>query len=241
MTSGAAVAVGLGVVALVLLAGVLLVAARRGGRRSARRSPGPPARAVPPGAETGTGAAPPSPGAALPFTPSPSGPEAGHAGVDYPDPRAIKVGDTIECQGARSRVMGALYLSWQGDQWVEYLLDDGSRRDRWLSIETRPGSDGALHLEVLLWTRVPTQGMIPAKTTLTVEGVEFFPVERGTAAFRGEGVSMPERGLLDFAEYRAADGRLLSFERLQGHRWRSFHAQPLPPGSITFHRRADLT
>ncbi|GAB2471621.1 hypothetical protein GCM10027187_44710 [Streptosporangium sandarakinum] len=235
MISGAAVAVGLGVVALVLLAGVFVAAARRSGRRSARRSPAgtPPARAVP------AGTAPPPTGAAPPSA-SPSGPEAGHAGVDHPDPRAIKVGDTIECQGARSRVMGALYLSWQGNQWTEYLLDDGSRRDRWLSIETRPGSDDALHLEVLLWTRVPTQGMIPAKTTLTVEGVEFFPVDRGTAAFRGEGVSMPERGLLDFADYRAADGRLLSFERLQGHRWRSFHAQPLPPGSITFHRRADL-
>lgn len=147
----------------------------------------------------------------------------------------IKVGDTIDCQGVRSRVLGAMYLSWQGNQWTEYLLDDGTRRYQWLSIEARPGLalGDPPHLEVLLWTSVPTQGMVPAKTTLSVEGVDFFPGDRGTAAFRAEGVtSMPERGLLDFADYRAADGRLLSFERLQGQRWSSSYAQPLPPGTI---------
>lgn len=80
--------------------------------------------------------------------------------------------------------------------------------------------------------------MIPARTTLSVEGIDFFPVDRGTAAFRGEGVtSMPERGLLDFADYRAADGRLLSFERIQGGQWSSSYAQPVPPGAIAFERK----
>ncbi|MFF3438179.1 DUF4178 domain-containing protein [Streptosporangium sp. NPDC002721] len=165
----------------------------------------------------------------------PAQPSMGRVGIDYPDPRTIKVGDTIECQGVRSRVLGALYLSWQGTQWTEYLLDDGTRRYQWLSIQMREGLTAGEppHLEVLLWTSVPTEGMIPAKATLSVEGVDFFPVDRGTAAFRGEGVtSMPERGLLDFADYRASDGRLLSFERLQGKRWTSFHAQPLAPGTI---------
>ncbi|MFC7647838.1 DUF4178 domain-containing protein [Streptosporangium lutulentum] len=140
----------------------------------------------------------------------------------------------------RSRVLGAMYLSWQGNQWTEYLLDDGTRRYQWLSIETRPALEaGDLpHLEVLLWTSVPTQGMVPAKTTLSVEGVDFFPAARGTAAFRAEGVtSMPERGLLDFADYRAADGRLLSFERLQGQRWSSSYAQALPPGTIRIEKK----
>ncbi|MER6829844.1 DUF4178 domain-containing protein [Streptosporangium sp. NPDC000563] len=167
-------------------------------------------------------------------------PSAGHVGIDYPDPRTIRVGDTIECQGVRSRVLGALYLSWQGTQWTEYRLDDGTRRPQWLSIQMRPGlaTDDPPHLEVLLWTQVPTEGMIPAKATLSVEGVDFFPVDRGTAAFRGEGVtSMPERGLLDFADYRAADGRLLSFERLQGKRWSASHAQPLAPGTIKIEKK----
>ncbi|WP_440068437.1 DUF4178 domain-containing protein [Streptosporangium sp. OZ121] len=166
-------------------------------------------------------------------------PSMGRVGIDYPDPRTIKVGDTIDCQGVRSRVLGALYLSWQGSQWTEYLLDDGTRRYQWLSIQMREGLGGEPpHLEVLLWTPVPTEGMIPAKATLSVEGVDFFPVDRGTAAFRGEGVtSMPERGLLDFADYRAADGRLLSFERLQGKRWSSSHAQPLAPGTIRIEKK----
>ncbi|WP_326644584.1 DUF4178 domain-containing protein [Streptosporangium sp. NBC_01755] len=170
----------------------------------------------------------------------PPQPAMGRVGIDYPDPRTIKVGDAIECQGVRSRVLGALYLSWQGTQWTEYLLDDGNRRYQWLSIQMRDGlaTGEPPHLEVLLWTQVPTEGMIPAKTTLSVEGVDFFPVDRGTAAFRGEGVtSMPERGLLDFADYRAADGRLLSFERLQGQRWRSSHAEPLPPGTIRIEKK----
>ncbi|WP_329085790.1 MULTISPECIES: DUF4178 domain-containing protein [unclassified Streptosporangium] len=170
----------------------------------------------------------------------PAQPSTGHVGIDYPDPRTIKVGDTIECRGVRSRVLGALYLSWQGSQWTEYLLDDGTRRYQWLSIQMRAGlaAGDPPHLEVLLWTPVPTEGMIPAKATLSVEGVDFFPVDRGTAAFRGEGVtSMPERGLLDFADYRAADGRLLSFERLQGKRWSASHAQSLAPGTIRIEKK----
>ncbi|MFC6895798.1 DUF4178 domain-containing protein [Nonomuraea dietziae] len=132
-------------------------------------------------------------------------------------------------------------MSWQGRQWIEYMLDDGSRRPVWLSVEVRQGlvSTDPPHLEVLLWTIVPTQGMIPAKSMLIMEGVEFFPIERGTAAFRSEGeTGRPERGLLDFADYRAADGRLLSFERVQGERWTASYAQPLPPGSITIVSRA---
>nr|BFE83428.1 hypothetical protein GCM10020093_060290 [Planobispora longispora] len=68
--------------------------------------------------------------------------------------------------------------------------------------------------------------------------MEFFPGERGTAAFRSEGFTgMPERGLLDFADYRATDGRLLSFERVQGEPWASAYAQ-LPPGSIVIEKKA---
>ncbi|MEV8630187.1 DUF4178 domain-containing protein [Streptosporangium sp. NPDC051023] len=221
MTPEVAAILGLSAVTLVLLLGALLATTRQ--NRKPRTSGAP-------------GESPLQPAEVA----QPSRPSAGHVGIDYPDPRTIKVGDTIDCQGVRTRVLGALYLSWQGIQWTEYLLDDGSRRYRWLSIETHAGLNPGdePHLEVLLWTPVPTQGMIPAKTTLSVEGVEFFPVDRGIAAFRSEGVtSMPERGLLDFADYRAADGRLLSFDRLQGQPWSSSYAQPLPPGSITFEKK----
>ncbi|TQM73732.1 DUF4178 domain-containing protein [Thermopolyspora flexuosa] len=159
---------------------------------------------------------------------------------DYFDPRTIKVGDFIECQGTRSRVLGALHKSTrQGDHWTEYLLDDGSRVYQRLSVreKTGPDPDSPAHLEVMLWTQVPTQGMVPAKSTLILEGVEFAPLERGTVAFRSEGMTMhPDRGLMDYADYRATDGRRLSFERVQGQPWTAAYALPLPPGSIKVER-----
>ncbi|MFF4412703.1 DUF4178 domain-containing protein [Streptosporangium sp. NPDC001559] len=220
MTPEVAAILGLSAVTLVLLLGALFATTRQDRRPRGSGAPGESPVQAAQAAE-------------------PARPSAGHVGIDYPDPRTIKVGDTIDCQGVRTRVLGALYLSSQGVEWTEYLLDDGSRRYQWLSIETRTGSDSdAPHLEVLLWTPVPTQGMVPARTTLSVEGVEFFPVGRGTAAFRSEGVTfMPERGLLDFADYRASDGRLLSFDRPQDEPWTSSYAQPLAPGSITIQKR----
>ncbi|WP_327089529.1 DUF4178 domain-containing protein [Nonomuraea sp. NBC_01738] len=162
--------------------------------------------------------------------------EPTHVVAGYDDPRDIRVGDRVEIHGTRMRVLGALHVSLQGKTWTELLLQDRARRtSQWLSVEVRQGlvTGDPPHLEVLLWTEVPTQGMVPAKSMLIMEGVEFFPVERGTAAFRSEGdTGRPERGLMDFADYHAADGRLLSFERVQGTPWTASYAQPLPPGSI---------
>ncbi|MEW9553496.1 DUF4178 domain-containing protein [Nonomuraea sp. NPDC050783] len=169
--------------------------------------------------------------------PAPVSVPASVPGADYTDPRTIRVGDRIEVHGSPARVLGAMYISWQGQQWTELLLRDSTRRLQWLSVEMRPGDPP--HLEVLLWTEVPTQGMVPAKSMLIMEGVEFHPIERGTAAFRSEGeAGLPDRGLLDFADYRASDGRLLSFDRIQGRPWSASYAQPLPPGSISIIRRA---
>lgn len=169
--------------------------------------------------------------------------DAGSVSADDPgyfDPRTIRVGDTAYVQAARLQVLGALHLGRQGEQWTEYLLDDGTRRYQWLSVKERPGpaGGGAAHLEVVLLTEVPTQGMVPAKHMLIMEGIEFYPVDRGTAAFRSEGITgFPDRGLLDFAEYRASDSRQLSFRRFQGGKWTSCYAHPLPPGSISVERR----
>ncbi|MBP2707665.1 DUF4178 domain-containing protein [Microbispora sp. RL4-1S] len=173
--------------------------------------------------------------------PRPPGEEPqGRAAADDPgyfDPRGIKVGDTVYVEAARYRAVGALYCSVQGDQWTDYLLDDDGRSYNWLSVEERQAEGQPRHLEVLLWTDVPTQGMVPAKHMLIVDGVEFEPYERGTAAFRSEGrTGLPERGLLDYADYRAADGRLLSFQRVQGGQWESAYARPLTPGSIRVER-----
>ncbi|MFG1825830.1 DUF4178 domain-containing protein [Microbispora bryophytorum] len=159
------------------------------------------------------------------------------ADPDFFDPRTIRVGDTVYVEAARYRAVGALHCTMQGEKWTEYLLDEGARRYNWLSVEERPGEEGEpLHLEVLLWTDVPAQGMVPARHMLIVDGLEFYPIERGTAAFRSEGTTgLPERGLLDFADYRG-DGRLLSFQRVQGGQWEASYARPLTPGSIRVDR-----
>ncbi|GII93103.1 DUF4178 domain-containing protein [Sinosporangium siamense] len=214
------------VLALSIALLLLLLIAFFATRQRDRRKPPLPTAPGPPD--------PPAPDTPAPPLAAPTG-RAGQVGTDYFDPRTIKVGDTIDCQGIRARVPGAMHLSWQGRQWTELLLDDGTPRSQWLSIEVRPGLLEAdpPHLEVLLWTSVPTQGMIPAKSTLVMEGVEFSPADRGTIAFKSEGrTGYPDRGLLDFADYRAADGRLLSFDRVQGEAWAAAYAEPLPPGSI---------
>ncbi|GII80183.1 hypothetical protein Sru01_51650 [Sphaerisporangium rufum] len=214
------------VVVLVVSAAILVVVL---GALLGTRRPDRPARPAPRFMEPEPEPVGPHPALARPVVLDP----------DNLDPRTIKVGDTIDRQGARSRVLGALHLSWQGDQWTRYLLEEGPRLYQWLSVQERDGGlpDGQAHLEVFLWTPVPTQGMVPAKSMLIMEGVEFFPVERGTAAFRAEGTTgHPERGLLDFADYRAADGRLLSFNRVQGEPWTASYARPLSPGSIYVER-----
>ncbi|MEU9888283.1 DUF4178 domain-containing protein [Sphaerisporangium sp. NPDC051011] len=218
MTVVVVLAVGAAIIVVVL--GVYL-GTRRRPERKARPAPRPPEPAREP--------MPSHPAFARPIVIDP----------ESLDPRTIKVGDTVDRQGVRARVIGALHLSWQGDQWTEYLLEDGARVYQWLSVEEHEGAtpDDPPHLEVYLWTPVPTQGMVPAKSMLIMEGVEFYPIERGTAAFRSEGTTgYPERGLVDFADYRAADGRLLSFNRVQGQSWTAAYAQPLAPGSLYVER-----
>lgn len=215
MSASALVVLGLSVATVILLLGAFLATMRQGrDRRAARPAPAQPAAPVPAPVATPT----------------------------FIDPRTFRVGDRIEVHGAPWRVLGALHVSWQGQQWTEYFIEDSLRRYQWLSVEVRHGlaSGDAPHLEVLLWTEVPTQGMVPAKSMLIMEGVEFFPIERGTAAFKAEGEASghPERGLLDFADYRAADGRLLSFNRVQGSQWTAAYAHPLPPGSVSLLARA---
>ncbi|WP_214412647.1 DUF4178 domain-containing protein [Sphaerisporangium fuscum] len=209
-----------GIAILVVVLGVFL--GTRRSEKAARPAPRPPEPAPEPMS--------PHPALARPVVLDP----------ENLDPRTIKVGDTIDRQGVRSRVLGALHLSSQGDHWTEYLLEEGgSRLYQWLSVQEREGAtpDDPPHLEVYLWTPVPTQGMVPAKSMLIMEGVEFYPIERGTAAYRSEGTTgYGERGLIDFADYRADDGRLLSFQRAQGEPWTAAYAQPLSPGSIYVER-----
>lgn len=127
MTPAVAVILGLSVVTIVLLLGAFFATTgqgRKGGEPEPSGEPPPPPPLLSAPAEA---AQPPQP-------------NTGRVGIDYPDPRMIRVGDTITCQGVRSGVLGAMHLSWQGTEWTEYLLDDGTRRYQWLSVEERPGS-----------------------------------------------------------------------------------------------------
>ncbi|MFF0774055.1 DUF4178 domain-containing protein [Nonomuraea wenchangensis] len=239
MSMTSMVVLGLSIALVLLLLGAFLATLRQD-RRGRAGMPPPAAGAAPaespmPAPTSGPVSAPVAAPTVVPPQLPPSVP--GQVGADYTDPRTLRVGDRIEVQGSTARVLGAMHISCQGQEWTEFLLRDSARRHQWLSVEVRAGDPP--HLVVLLWTEVPTQGMVPAKHMLIMEGVEFFPVERGTAAFRSEGdTNNPDRGLLDFADYRAGDGRLLSFERIQGHSWTASYAQPLPPGSISIIRRA---
>ena len=106
-------------------------------------------------------------------------------------------------------MLGALTVTWQGGTGRSTSSRTPTGASGRSTVKERPavGEGDVGHLAVVLWTPIPTQGMIPAKRMLIMDGVEFRPVERGTAAFRSEGVTgFPDRGLLDFADYRARDG-----------------------------------
>ncbi|RJL33440.1 DUF4178 domain-containing protein [Bailinhaonella thermotolerans] len=146
-----------------------------------------------------------------------------------PDPRGIGIGDVIDCQGARWFVIGVLHMEDGDQRWREFLLDDGAGHYTWLTVEQRGGG-----LEVVLWMDAPSQGMIPPQRTVLIDGVEYVPVERGTAAFRSEGsTGHADSGWIDYADYRSPEGRYLSFERVRGRTpWTASYGRPLPPGSI---------
>src|SRR5262245_45245674 len=139
MSMTSMVVLGLGIAVVLLLLGAVVVTMRQDRKDRTTASP----------AEVAPVEAP------LPAPVSASG----HAGTEYADPRTIRVGDRIEVQGSAARVLGALYVSWQGQQWTEYRLRDSSRRVQWLSVEVRAGvAEGeSPHLEVLVWTDVPTE------------------------------------------------------------------------------------
>ena len=61
----------------------------------------------------------------------------GRAGTDYVDPRTIKVGDKIDVHGSPARVLGAMYVSWQGRSGPNTCCATASGAIQWLSVELR--------------------------------------------------------------------------------------------------------
>ncbi|KUP95621.1 hypothetical protein AC529_16600 [Thermobifida cellulosilytica TB100] len=145
------------------------------------------------------------------------------------DPRTIKVGDMLEIGVERVWVRGTLRLSEGGWEWAEHFVDEGgSGERRWLSVEEDPD------VQMVLWTSRPDLDVVPGPKQLTVEGVTYRLVERGTAAYRSEGTTgLRASGGMDYADYEAPGGKHLAFERFDHGSWEASIGTDVAPGSLT--------
>ena len=145
------------------------------------------------------------------------------------DPRAIKVGDMLDIGIERVWVRGTLRLSEGGWQWAEHFVDEGGTgQRRWLSVEEDPD------VRMVLWTSRPDLDVVPGPATLTVDGVTYRLVERGTASSRSEGTTgLRASGGMDYADYQAPSGERLAFERFDHGSWEASVGTELTPATVT--------
>ncbi|MFD0772516.1 DUF4178 domain-containing protein [Streptomonospora algeriensis] len=137
------------------------------------------------------------------------------------DPLRLKAGDMLDFGAERTWIRGTLRLSEGGAVWAEHFLEvEGGRR--WLSVEQEPD------LQMALWTGRPDLDLTPHGPEVELEGVRYRLTERGSASYRSEGTTgLRAEGGMDYADYEAADGRLLSFERFDHGRWEPATGTPL--------------
>jgi hypothetical protein len=153
------------------------------------------------------------------------------------DPRALKAGDMVEYLGTRYFVRGSLRLREGGFTWDEHLLQadtaetgTGEAAKVWISVEEDPD------LEVVWWTERDLGGLTPDQPAITFDGVEYRLDERGGADYRSEGsTGLGEGGRVEYADYAAAEGRYLSFERFGGGRWEAGTGERVPRGALTIY------
>ncbi|MDA2806814.1 DUF4178 domain-containing protein [Nocardiopsis suaedae] len=151
------------------------------------------------------------------------------------DPLALRAGDMIELGAERSWVRGTLRLSEGGAQWAEHFVDaqgtdtgGGQAARRWLSVEEDPD------LQMALWTARPEVDLVPGPSSLELDGVRYRLSERGSASYRSEGTTgLRASGGMDYADYEADDGSLLSFERFDHGGWEAATGTPVQRGALT--------
>lgn len=144
------------------------------------------------------------------------------------DPRRIGVGDVISYEGHDWVVRGSVAYDQRGYRWAEHLLDRVGEQ-LWLSVEQDE------QLMLVRWQAVRAPSLEPAATVVW-DGASFELEERGRARFRSDGTTgMPPEGELEYHDYEAADGRLLSFERTGDTTFEVSVGVPVTSGAMTIY------
>jgi len=144
------------------------------------------------------------------------------------DPRRIGVGDVISYEGHDWVVRGSVSYDQRGYRWAEHLLDRVGEQV-WLSVEQDE------QLLLVRWQAVRAPLLEPAATVIW-DGASFELEERGRARFRAEGTTgMAPEGEVEYHDYEAPDGRLLSFERTGDTTYEVSVGVPVPSGAMTIY------
>ncbi|MGD9751811.1 MAG: DUF4178 domain-containing protein [Acidimicrobiia bacterium] len=142
------------------------------------------------------------------------------------DPHHIGVGDVIAYDGHDWVVRGSVSYDQRGYRWAEHLLDRVGEQF-WLSVEEDE------QLQLVRWQAVRAATLEPT-ATVQWEGATFELEERGRARFRAEGTTgMAPEGEVEYHDYEAPDGRLLSFERTGDTTFEVSVGEPIAPGAMT--------
>jgi hypothetical protein len=124
------------------------------------------------------------------------------------DPTALLPGDLTEIRGRTYAVRGTLRFAEGGWGWAEHLLDNAEGVRMWLSVEQDPD------VELALWTQVPSATVHPGEPTVDFDGRRYVREEGGRARFTSVGTTgLDPTGVVEYHDYAAPDGPLLSFER----------------------------
>lgn len=177
---------------------------------------------------------------------TPQRPKRGAAGVDpfssadddsvWGNPRTLKPGDLVTVRGQDYTVRGALRLSEGSYTWSEIFLDTGVGEKVWLSVEDDPD------LEVALWREITGLTVQPGPPSIELDGRRYQRDESGTAHFVSEGTTgVAARGTVEYVDYEAGDGTLLSFERFTGAQgqWEAARGESLGRADYTIYPQSN--